>query len=115
MLCLAAEAICKLTLPEDAPVPEWLDRFGNFLEADTPAYFDAAMTLVPKGWRMAALCEREPWFCRLETADFNTVTWGKGADWITDIVSGLETTAKSTTPALALCAAALRAIAKERG
>ena len=73
------------------------------------ASLDAAMTLVPEGWRMAALCEREPWFCRLETTDFDSVTWGKGSDWITDVVAGQETTAKAATPALALCAAALRA------
>ena len=67
------------------------------------------MTLVPEGWRMATLCEREPWFCRLETTDFDSVTWGKGSDWITDVVAGQETTAKAATLELALCAAALRA------
>jgi len=73
------------------------------------ASLDEAMTLVPEGWRMAALCEREPWFCRLETTDFNSVTWGKGSDWITDVVAGQDTTATAATPALALLAAALRA------
>ena len=77
------------------------------------ASLDAAMTLVPEGWRMAALCEREPWFCRLETVDFDSVTWGKGSDWITNIVAGQDTTAKAATPALALCAAALRARASQ--
>jgi len=73
------------------------------------ASIDAALTLVPEGWRLAALCERDPWFCRLETHDFESVTWGKGSDWITEVTSGSEATAKASTPALAICIAALRA------
>ena len=74
------------------------------------ASIDAALTLVPDGWRMAALCQRDPWFCRLETDDFESVTWGKGGDWITEVTSGNEATANAPTPALAIVIAALRAI-----
>ena len=82
-------------------------RFMRMLDAE--AYESAALTLVPEGWRMAALCQRDPWFCRLETDDFESVTWGKGSDWITEVTSGSEATANSTTPALAIVIAALRA------
>ena len=73
------------------------------------ASLDAAMSLVPEGWVMAALCQREPWFCRLETDDFDSMTFGKGEDWITEITAGQEAMATAATPALALCAASLRA------
>lgn len=84
-----------------------------------PAYsasINAALTLVPDGWRMAALCQRDPWFCRLETDDFESVTWGKGGDWITEVTSGSEATANAATPALAIVIAAIRAIeARQQG
>lgn len=83
-------------------------RFMRMLNAE--AYESAALTLVPEGWRMAALCQRDPWFCRLETDDFESVTWGKGGDWITEVTSGSEATANAPTPALAIVIAALRAI-----
>ena len=82
-------------------------RFLAMLDAE--AYESAALTLVPEGWRMAALCQRDPWFCRLETDDFESVTWGKGGDWITEVTSGNEATANAPTPALAIVIAALRA------
>ena len=83
---------------------------------------DAAMTLVPEGWRwiMREACpdknnpDENGFFARLETRDFEIVTWGKGNDWITDVVSGQDVHCWAATPALALCAAALRAIAKDR-
>jgi hypothetical protein len=88
----------------------WQANQSSYYELlEAQAFLDAAMTLVPEGWRMAALCERSPWFCRMETLDFDSVTWGKGSDWITDITAGQETTAKAATPALALTAACLRA------
>ena len=91
---------------------EWMKPNGFFSTVGCPAYtasIDAALTLVPEGWRMAALCQRDPWFCRLETDDFESVTWGKGGDWITEVTSGNEATANAPTPALAIVIAALRA------
>lgn len=82
----------------------------HFRRIDPTASIDTALTLVPEGWRMAALCQRDPWFCRLETDDFESVTWGKGSDWITEVTSGSEATANAPTPALAIVIAALRAI-----
>lgn len=81
------------------------------------ASLDAAMTLVPEGWRWI-MREARPdkanpgeqgFFARLETADFESVTWGKGSDWLTDIVAGQDVFCWAATPALALCAAALKA------
>lgn len=78
---------------------------------NNPLYHvDVALSIKPKRWRLSALCEREPWFCRLETHDFKSVTWGKGSDWITDVVSGHEVTAIGDTAALAVTTACLKAI-----
>lgn len=83
------------------------------------ASLDAAMSLVPEGWRwvMREACPDElnpteqGFFARLETHDYKTVTWGRGSDWITDHIAGREVFCWAATPALALCAAALRACA----
>jgi hypothetical protein len=89
-------------------------------DPDCPFYtasLDAAMTLVPEGWRWI-MREAAPdkhnkgergFFARLETRDFESVTWGKGSDWITDRIAGKDAFCWAATPALALCAAALRA------
>jgi hypothetical protein len=84
---------------------------------DYTASLDAAMTLVPKGWRwiMREACpdkanaNERGFFARLETRDFESVTWGKGSDWITDLVAGQDVHCWAATPALAICAASLRA------
>jgi hypothetical protein len=71
---------------------------------DAEAWLDAAMTLVPEGWywRVGHSTLYAGWAStnRLHPDHCNP---------------GDETFAKAATPALALCAAALRAIAKERG
>lgn len=97
----------------DCDIEEHLFGRTSGLMLPFTASLDAAMTLVPDDWRLAALCEREPWFVRLETRDFDRVTWGKGGDYITNILAGQETTAKAAAAALALCAAALRARAHQ--
>lgn len=106
-LDLDIHGACNASKVWTAEERTWMHLHGEF--APYTASLDAALTLVPEGWRLAALCEREPWFCRLETLDFRSVTWGKGEDWITDITDGQEAMAKGSSPALALCAAALRA------
>lgn len=81
------------------------------------ASIDSALALVPEGWRwiMREACpdkgnpNERGFFARLETRDFESVTWGKGECWITDIEAGQETFCWASTPALALCASALRA------
>lgn len=81
------------------------------------ASLDAAMLLVPEGWRWivreACPDEANPdetgFFARLETHDFKTVTWGKGDCWITDHLAGQEAMCWAATPALALTAACLKA------
>ncbi len=92
-------------------IDEW-SRNGS-----APAYtdsLDAAMSLVPEGWRWvlrqanADEC-KGAFFCRLESGDFKSITWGKGGEYITDVISGVDVFCWSATPALALCAAALRA------
>ena len=83
-----------------------LTNFLALMQVNTPeAHLAAAMMLVPEGWRLAALCERDPWFVRLETTDFESITWGKGGDWITTITSGHEVKATGPAPAHALIAA----------
>ena len=78
------------------------------------ASLDAAMSLVPEGWRWvlrqatADECNGA-FFCRLESGDFKSITWGKGGEYITDVISGVDVFCWSATPALALVAAALRA------
>ena len=84
---------------------------------DCPPYthsLDAAMTLVPEGWGYCFREDGERHFARLHSADFRSVTWGKGSDWITDVVSGREVVATAATLPLAICAAALRAIAQPK-
>lgn len=84
---------------------------------------DAAITLVPEGWRwiMRQACpdkanpDERGFFARLETEDFETVTWGKGDCWITDHIAGQEAKCWAATPALALTAAALRSRAQDIG
>jgi len=108
------EPIAADSLPPDE-MRAWAKREGEyFRKLRAEAYESAALMLKPVGWRMAALCERDPWFCRLETLDFESVTWGKGEDWITDIVAGQETTAKAASAGLSLAAASCRAIAVGR-
>lgn len=85
------------------------------------ASLDAALTLVPDGWRwvmrQASPDKANPnetgFFARLETDDFESVTWGKGSDWITDIVAGQDVFVWAATPALALTAACLKARASQ--
>lgn len=77
------------------------DRAGDFgLKMDARAYLDAAMSLVPEGWAwMAGCAPDEPFFATLSPTD----------------ESGIEAEMVDTlaaTPALALCAAALRARAE---
>ena len=94
----------------------------DMMVPDFTASLDAAMTLVPEGWRwiMREACpdkanpNERGFFARLETRDFESVTWGKGSDWLTDVVAGQDVYVWAATPALALCAAALRARASLR-
>lgn len=89
--------------------PEYADwqfrhhRFWNLLDAE--AWIDAAMTLVPEGWHLHSLGKskfmRVPWLAMLVEAD-------DGAPY-----SGPQGNALS--PALALCAASLRARAALEG
>jgi hypothetical protein len=87
---------------------------GNYAMRDVTQSIDAAMTLVPEGWRWVmrqanADESKGKFFARLETGDFKSITWGKGCDYITDVVSGQDVFVWAATPALALTAAALRA------
>lgn len=96
------------------------DTIPGIKTVEPPDYchsLDAAMTLVPEGWRWI-MREAQPdkanpnergFFARLETRDFESVTWGKGSDWLTDVIAGQDVFCWAATPALALCAAALRA------
>lgn len=71
------------------------------------ASLDAAMTLVPKRWRTVTANEQnwEPnWVWRLGTKEEDESQFGR-----TVVVDGV-----AATPALALCAAALRAFATTR-
>lgn len=73
---------------------------GAYWGAAYTASIDAAMQLVPDGWRVAALAETviegsDPWNARLLEKRFD----GRGKSAQGD----------AATPALALCAAALRA------
>jgi hypothetical protein len=96
---------------------------GGFAGDKLPKFtasLDAAMTLVPEGWRWIMRQARPDkanpneygYFARLETEDFESVTWGKGSDWLTDTVAGQDVFVWAGTPALALCAAALRSHAR---
>ncbi|WP_030539576.1 hypothetical protein [Sphingobium sp. DC-2] len=76
--------------------------FANFLDAS--AYLNAAMLLVPEGWewqadtlKIGAERDKHAWF-RLHRPDY-----------------GEQFEAEAATPALALCAAAIRAIASQEG
>lgn len=69
-----------------------------------PAYtasLDAAMTLVPKGWAWSVLDRRTTGYSK-----------PNGQCWTKEDRSTLH--GDAATPALALCAAALRALAKEK-
>lgn len=79
----------------------WLDHFEALIGAG--AYLDAAMQLVPEGWRLFDMCETvvecdQPWYVRLRERP--------ATDLLPDSAHS-----DGATPALALCAAALRAIA----
>lgn len=94
---------------------DWEDEPHPILEYT--ASLDAAMSLVPEGWRwlVRSSAPNSPdagkYFARIETPDFNAYSWGKGEDWIREIESGAEFKALAATPALALCSAALKALA----
>jgi hypothetical protein len=84
----------------------WLDRWRPFLALlDAGGFLDAAMSLVPEGWRWMA-GQREFPHCRAYVENGELAFRGFGLrpnparQWF-------EVTA--ATPALALCAAALRA------
>jgi hypothetical protein len=100
----------------------WSERSWKHSDLlDAAGFLDAAIMLIPEGWRWV-MREAAPdrrnkgergFFARLETRDFESVTWGKGSDWITDRIAGQDVFCWAATPALAVCAAALRAIAME--
>ena len=123
---------------EEAPAPDReLDAaiaglFSNSVESDdgdfwwgpydetpqrVPSFtgsLDDALTLMPDGWRwvMRQACGDESkgaFFARLESGNFKSITWGKGGDYITDVISGQDTFCWAATAPLALCAASLRA------
>jgi hypothetical protein len=73
------------------------------------ASIDAAMTLVPEGWAVGSL---EWWPMRSRGAGITLLETGSigGADWHGyDALFHADARARAATPALALCAAALRA------
>jgi hypothetical protein len=102
----------------DRERPAWIERESRFFRMiDVEAFESAAMALVPEGWRWVmrqaspdkANPNEKGFFARLETADFESVTWGKGSDWLTEVIAGQDVFVWAATPALALTAACLRA------
>lgn len=79
---------------------------------------DAALALAERvlpGWRwtMAAPSESrrvpDAYFARIESPDFDCVTWEAGDKCTTDVLAGRDAFAYAATPALALCLAVLKA------
>jgi hypothetical protein len=92
-----------------------VDRFCELLEAK--AFLDAAMTLVPEGWNW--LCrddiEERGSFANVSRPDARHIidTWDEDRMSFYASDTNGSNYARATTPALALTAAALRAIASQ--
>ena len=81
---------------------------------DCPPYthsLDAAMTLVPEGWRVVNFAESEP---DVPPEELRQRPWTAMLKLPADDFRAKWAKAYAATPALALCAAALRAIAPEQ-
>ena len=100
LLDLAArvEALTEPSREVDAEIKEAAGHAWDYAAHPYTASLDAAMTLVPEGIGSDLLYVRTE---RLHT--------GKGRAVLLDTLGGQESYADAATPALALCAAALRA------
>ena len=78
----------------------WIGPLGQIAVPSYTVSLDAAMTLVPKGWAWSVLDRRTTGYSK-----------PNGQCWTKEDRSTLH--GDAATPALALCAAALRALAKE--
>lgn len=93
-----------------------IDRMGRLRVPSYTASLDAAMTLVPRGWLVSILRgfdDDGEYFAFIELTDSFTV--GRGADPEEEVSVRARRGARKTfedPTALALCAAALRAIAR---
>ena len=98
---------------------EWLRKHNPFYcKLDASAYVDAALLIMREvlpGWRRVAREESDHFFVRIHSPDFDSVTWGKGENWITDVLTGREASAKASTEALAILSAILTAKENENG
>jgi hypothetical protein len=85
-----------------------LYEIGGYAAFQSPLYtasLDAAMTLVPEGWHKA-----------FNSQVGGAWVWPSGAEYLDAINDPRATRGTAATPALALCAAALRSLAgKEDG
>jgi hypothetical protein len=82
---------------------------------DDPRYtasIDAAMTLVPEGWRIVGICESEP---DSPPEELKGLPWAARLKLPSDDLRAKWGMAYARTAALALCAAALRARAAAHG
>ncbi|HYF35954.1 MAG TPA: hypothetical protein VD994_11730 [Prosthecobacter sp.] len=70
---------------------------------------DAAVTLVPEGWRWDVNTYGKKPRARIESADFDCEIWHAGGKDTRDVLRGSEHEGKGKTPAIALCIAALKA------
>jgi len=108
--------IARVFEPERIWLPVMSYGHGVYANANgsasmCPAYttsLDAAMTLVPEGWRLAAMAEHDP---KDGKSIVHLVRIGKGYGGQVDD----RRWSNAATPALALCAAALRARAANNG
>lgn len=89
------------------PVSRDPDRFLALIEDE--AWLDAAVLFLPDGWDFTVRATRRERFASVSSQDFKSVTWGRGENWITDVLSGTDAKAKARHPALALLAACLKA------
>ena len=99
-----------------AGLPDVAHKFATMLDAT--AYESAALLLMREvlpGWRRVAREESDHFFVRIHSPDFDSVTWGKGENWITDVLTGREASAKASTEALAILSAILTAKENENG
>lgn len=82
------------------------------------ASLDASLALLERvlpGWMnwLIRSDESAPFFARIESPDFEAVTWEAGDRVKTDVLSGSDHHARAKSPALALLAALLTALISE--
>jgi hypothetical protein len=98
--------------PEDASdTCRKCDRFDKLLEAE--AYESAALMLVPEGWVVGSL----EWWSMRHDAGVTLLETGPTDDGFQGYSAAVhgDARAKAVTPALALCAASLKALASQIG